>query len=93
MILLTLVLAYVGYKTISKGVSIYKEESAGNVKSTFIENVNRDDSNENTHSYDPLIIEVSFLFDDKMMTFSNDLEIHNYKKSIKTKEHIALSTN
>ena len=59
MILLTIVLAYVGYKTISKGVNIYKQESAGKVKSTFIENVNRDDdSNENTHSYDPLISEV-----------------------------------
>ena len=65
MILLTVVLAYVGYKTISKGVNIYKQESAGKVKSTFIENVNRDDSNENTHSYDPLISEVCLFFDNE----------------------------
>ena len=45
--MLTIVLVYVGYKTITKGVNIYKQETAGKIKSTFIEDVNRDENAEN----------------------------------------------
>lgn len=58
--MLTIVLVYVGYKTIRKGINIYEQETAGKIKSTFIEYVDREENegNENTHSYDPLISEV-----------------------------------